>query len=453
MLVVRYNVSEEKLRSRFEPAVHYFCFAFGYLPAISGIFLDLYNAAGLWCWIAPLPQDCLDTATYGETTCTRGDNAWIYRWAFYFGPLWFVIVLVTLIMIYVYRFVRQKEKRAREELEEEEEKRRGVGGRKQRTSMIKAPTKPAAGRRGRPTLLKDLSQQIERDVSNGTLLRVSVQMANKMKSSTSLSRIDAAEAEYVMETIEQYTSAAHQSMDVNRFGCEAVFRQSVLYTLAFYACFLFATINRLVYQVTGKTYFPLQFLHVLLIPLQGFFNVLIYRYGFFLRLKQRHPNLNRWELLGYTWRWSFMGPPPGLKTERPTMNDSLKSALEFVESTHNVSPSRKEAENGGTQTSSNEQPLMKEDDSGDEQVSVDLDENENGTALVNVPVLEDAFDTPAAPVQSFVADMMYSYSEFPNLASEQGMVVVSASFPTMVCQFSVSNFVDTPQAYPTFSNF
>jgi hypothetical protein len=47
---------------------------------VIGIFLDLYNNADLWCWIAPYPLDCLDSWTYGgESNCERGDNAWIYR--------------------------------------------------------------------------------------------------------------------------------------------------------------------------------------------------------------------------------------------------------------------------------------------------------------------------------------------------------------------------------------
>jgi hypothetical protein len=55
-------------------------------------------------------------------------------------------------------------------------------------------------------------------------------------------------------------------MDVNQFGSqEAVFRQSFFYTLAFYACFLFATVNRLISQISGNSYFALRWLHVVFI--------------------------------------------------------------------------------------------------------------------------------------------------------------------------------------------
>jgi hypothetical protein len=79
LLVVKYAVSEETLRRNVEPAMHLFAISFGGFTAVIGIFLDLYNNADLWCWIAPYPLNCLDSWTYGESTCERGDNAWIYR--------------------------------------------------------------------------------------------------------------------------------------------------------------------------------------------------------------------------------------------------------------------------------------------------------------------------------------------------------------------------------------
>jgi hypothetical protein len=460
MLVVKYNVSEEKLKRNFEPGVHILCLVFGYGPAISGIFLDLYNAAGLWCWIAPLPQGCLDSARNdGETTCARGDNAWIYRWALFFGPLWLLIVLITVIMAYVYWFVRQKEKVSRGKLAAEEQRKNGAGGanRPRRSSLVtkKGPV-PLGGRYTRPTLQQDMSMRVMGTKSKSMLhLLVPRQMADRMKSSTNLATtgVDSAEVDYVMDTIEQYTSSAKQIMDVNHFGSQAVFRQSLFYTLACYACFLFATVNRLTSQISGNSYFAIRWLHVVFIPLQGFFNVLIYRYGFYLRLKQRHPELSHWELLHHSWRWSFMGPPPGSVSNKPTTSKSMIS--ETGSTNIQMSPSHKEGEKK-IRPSSNH--VVQEDGCGDEDQASSMDSwkqnvDNTGDVVGGVNMLDDElFDTPA-PVETFVSDMMYSYSEFPNMAAENDMVVVSASFPTMVDQFPVSNVGDTPQAYPTFSNF
>jgi hypothetical protein len=79
VVVVKYAISEETLRRFVEPPMHLFVLSFGLCTGLTGIFLDLYNNANLWCWIAPYPLDCQDSWTYGESTCERGDNAWIYR--------------------------------------------------------------------------------------------------------------------------------------------------------------------------------------------------------------------------------------------------------------------------------------------------------------------------------------------------------------------------------------
>jgi hypothetical protein len=88
MLVVQFGVSEETIRFNVEPVMHVLAISFGYTTATTGLFLDLYNNADLWCWIAPYPSGCQDSrhhrdhGSYGEDhdgTCTRGYDAWKYR--------------------------------------------------------------------------------------------------------------------------------------------------------------------------------------------------------------------------------------------------------------------------------------------------------------------------------------------------------------------------------------
>ena len=99
-LVIRRGLSEETLQRRVEPAMHAVAFVWGMGTAVAALWLQLYNDANLWCWIAPLPEDCLDSWRYGDAgNCERGDNAWIYRWAFYFAPLWFCIVFASTCLV------------------------------------------------------------------------------------------------------------------------------------------------------------------------------------------------------------------------------------------------------------------------------------------------------------------------------------------------------------------
>lgn len=45
-----------------------------------------------------------------ETDCIRGDNAEIYRWSFFFAPLWAAIVFCVTVMILIFKSVRDKER-------------------------------------------------------------------------------------------------------------------------------------------------------------------------------------------------------------------------------------------------------------------------------------------------------------------------------------------------------
>jgi len=101
LLVINYNYSDTKLRSFVEPAMHLFCFVWAFGTALYSSLAGLMNNADLWCWIAPLPRGCLDswkhgTAEDGNTKpCIRGDNIWIYRFGFYFIPLWISIFVAS----------------------------------------------------------------------------------------------------------------------------------------------------------------------------------------------------------------------------------------------------------------------------------------------------------------------------------------------------------------------
>jgi len=45
--------------------------------------------------------------------CERGNNAWIYRWAFYYAPLWTTILVSTVMMFLIFSHVRKIEKKTK----------------------------------------------------------------------------------------------------------------------------------------------------------------------------------------------------------------------------------------------------------------------------------------------------------------------------------------------------
>jgi hypothetical protein len=101
VLVINYNYSDRRLREFVEPAMHTFAFVWAFGTALYSALAGLLNNANLWCWIAPLPSDCLDSWIHGTAEegnpnpCIRGDNVWIYRFGFYFIPLWISILFAS----------------------------------------------------------------------------------------------------------------------------------------------------------------------------------------------------------------------------------------------------------------------------------------------------------------------------------------------------------------------
>jgi hypothetical protein len=287
----------------------------------------------------------------------------------------------------------------------------------------------------RPSLMQEMSNRLL--ASDATMLvpkGLMTLIGGSYRSNDPSRAFNSEEIDYVVETIEQYTSTKHQTLELNQFGTQAVYRQFILYTFAFYASYTFATINRLVEQATGNEYFGLLFMHVTLIPLQGLFNVLIYRYGYYFRLKQRYPELTGWELFLYTWRWSFMGPPPRSTPE--TMIDPPRNVPP-------VSPEAKSENNGITREI--DEPLSPYREVADKEGSDDgseiLNQNQDN-------ILDDEL-TPA-PVGNLMADMLFSYSEYPNMASGKDMELVTTAFPTMVGQYSDRGFTPpSPTNRPT----
>lgn len=105
LLMVKYNWKEESQKMKsLEVSFHVLIWLLALGTSFASLGLDLFNSANLWCWIAPLPLDCVSSAKAedGNGTCVRGDNAWIYRLAFYFIWIWISLICVTIFMAMVF---------------------------------------------------------------------------------------------------------------------------------------------------------------------------------------------------------------------------------------------------------------------------------------------------------------------------------------------------------------
>lgn len=99
LLVIRCGWKEDRI-VKIEPWLHAIPIVWALSTAIAGVPLTLYNSANLWCWIAPY-QD-------------RGANADLYRWIFFYGPLWMMILITTISVILIFQHVRQLERKSQQ---------------------------------------------------------------------------------------------------------------------------------------------------------------------------------------------------------------------------------------------------------------------------------------------------------------------------------------------------
>jgi hypothetical protein len=105
-LTIRREWKEEEFKRKVEYAGHFVSIVFGLGTSIAALVMKLYNNSTVWCWIAPYPFPTGCGNGPEQIPCERGHNANTYRWGFYYGPLWIMIVLVIIFMALVYAYVR-----------------------------------------------------------------------------------------------------------------------------------------------------------------------------------------------------------------------------------------------------------------------------------------------------------------------------------------------------------
>jgi hypothetical protein len=106
-LVIRRGWTERALeKSRVEWFMHGVSLSIPLATSSAAVGMGLMNPIGWDCWIASVPLNCEESwLNNGVSTCTRGDNANLYQWIFFYLPLWMIIFTVTCVMgLILYQF-------------------------------------------------------------------------------------------------------------------------------------------------------------------------------------------------------------------------------------------------------------------------------------------------------------------------------------------------------------
>jgi hypothetical protein len=112
LVMIAYGWKEDRIRRQLEPMFHILPNIIGWGTAIAGLPMKLYAPANWTCWIAPYPPGCKTSWSYGpeEANCERGDNFYIYRFAFKYIHIWVTIAYVIAVMCIIYRKVLTTER-------------------------------------------------------------------------------------------------------------------------------------------------------------------------------------------------------------------------------------------------------------------------------------------------------------------------------------------------------
>jgi hypothetical protein len=293
-LIIKYNVSDDNLRKNIEPYMHAIAVLFPLATCIVCLSLDLFNNANLWCWIAPLPLNCTGSGIVGNNEqCERGDHAWIFRWAFYFVPLWSCIVTVVVTMAIVYRFVRAKDeitlkyRRPRVQFGEDTMVRYSVPDvEPDQSNSTAARLDTNLAMDDEPSEIMNAAsraqlysiQSDERSISGRSdvtpkLLSLRHSLGSRSEVSlTSESAVSEDTRRSIRSTVsarvrEWKESRSQRVKDLRR--SHEVWQQAFWYTFAFLWTHLFSTVNRTLQLTIGRTFFPLLLLHSFFDPFQG----------------------------------------------------------------------------------------------------------------------------------------------------------------------------------------
>ena len=112
LFLVKYAIPESRIRQRIEPWMQRITVSFAFGTCFVCLGLGMFNDSSLWCWINALPKGCSQSYNSQDGTCTRGDNAEIFRWLFFFAPLWAAILGTMVSMYMLWAAVRAQEDKA-----------------------------------------------------------------------------------------------------------------------------------------------------------------------------------------------------------------------------------------------------------------------------------------------------------------------------------------------------
>lgn len=112
-LMIKQRWTDEQLKY-IERAVHVFIISFTVGTSILLLQLQQYNHIAAVCWVIGEPAGCGNSSYQPnpDVPCERGDWAWVWGLALFYGPLWLCVIGCTCSMLVIYLEVRKTHRRS-----------------------------------------------------------------------------------------------------------------------------------------------------------------------------------------------------------------------------------------------------------------------------------------------------------------------------------------------------
>lgn len=246
LLAVHCQWGEVQLR-KYECLFHLGPLGWGLTSALIGLPLKIFNNASLWCWIANHEGRNMNTAPY--------------RWGFFYAPLWFAVVMVSINMARLVSYF------SRLTLATEKHVKPGISHDENTESECCVEISSST---------KETNQTNEDEAETET--RQAHKDTNPAIHPSEINTVGA----------ESQASAGSQSNATSRFAerRRRLAWQCLRYTLVFYCTWFPITLLR-IFQAVGKpVQFPLLYAAAFLTPLQGLPNFVVYLYPIFVERLQ-----------------------------------------------------------------------------------------------------------------------------------------------------------------------
>jgi len=235
LLIVVYNVPDQRIKQRYEPFFHGLAIGYAMIGGIVGLVLKVFNPISntISCWAAEWPQGC-----QGDE-CRRGEHAALFKYTVGVVPLLGVLVALIVNNVLIFRTVR-----------------RAVI----KTTKYTSPT-----------------------VSVSATLRSSMSHDNT-------NNVDFAEQARPTEAQPPTTVSKTRLVAV-----QSIF-YVLAYLLCFIWPLLILVAGMIDPEgMQSGNYFLLIVLQMVFYPSQGFFNTFVYARPMYLRLRRQFPEMSRWK--------------------------------------------------------------------------------------------------------------------------------------------------------------